>query len=180
MRLTEGMRSKIQKAFIDAIFNPKFEALTTEERQIGDDIFKTATVEKDRKRWDAEPQGDFPEITSCRAQFEHGHYSYIYFSRSVRVGHSFNNKSTILIEDQALKTRHQDWQLKKEKCESEKKELSRKITSALNSVNTDKQLLDVWPECAPYIPASMVNLPAVVVTEIRNEINNAMLGGAEA
>jgi len=152
MRLTIAMRDSIRRTLISKRFEGMKKDLKKQEHKVALKIYNHAFGTTIRKKMEALPVGWLPTIGGMLARIPSGGTDRLYLDRELPVPfekyQSYNlpmlldahdNKSGIA----KLVISFFD---KKAQLKKDESELSREVRVALSSFNTDKQVLDMWPE----------------------------------
>lgn len=189
-RLTRANRERIQTAMLRHRFEDGFRALAEEEADLARDVYKDVYRKKDRDIMTSLPNGWMRECSVISAVFG-GQYA------SLRVnGKEYNEPLGLGIEVEfptfrmpdkhrassavkaysaghRLAVRYAKHKSKKEGLREEAFRARKQILVVLQSASTSKKLLEIWPECAPFLAPftpKKAQLPAVPVVELNKAL----------
>lgn len=188
LRLTKQLRESILNSFIEKYktANPE-PALTIDEYEIKCDLAE-AIHEKVYSSFVGKIPEDMYSMSRCiKIMWPNESIASLYFRDNAsgedrRISTRVSKVEYVLTKDDTL---YIDYQCKLELYRKEQsiyneyqKNLSKfksNISQVLESVNTTKQLVEVWPESEPFLPKevsnpSSINLPAVNFAEINKVI----------
>jgi len=174
-KLTKGKRSTILRLIIEHRFNAPKKTLEERKEKVANTLYEMLYDEETRKKMNALPKGwlerkinfncrtldngwiGFPMSEARPFKYEDVNKTVVYDTRS---------GESILIAD--YKSDEMD-------LEREISAARTKIKAVLESVNTDKQLVAVWPEAEQFIIKAMgkihTNLPTVVIADLNKALD---------
>ena len=162
MRLTNQIRDAILSNVIEKTFQPKVKALEEEGKALGLKVYREVVGEEDIKAMNGLRPGILMTATSLhidrfddknrKQRFPTG-----FFGETLplpeRLPVPMDKQGEFCVRDShAFSKQVDDYFRKKEALNKESHEISRKTHAILRSVNTDKKLLEIWPEAKDYLP----------------------------
>lgn len=157
MKLSNSMKERIRNLILAAKFDEEEKSLELQLCQLGDDIYKTLPgIEKAAKL----PKGWLQTKTYISCSFN-GMRGYVAFTDQKPMPYSAAEKRHDFTADSEFTARFRAIYEAKDNFTQRKNELTREINGVLAGVNTDKQLLSIWPEAIKWLPSTPVSLPVV-------------------
>lgn len=154
MRLTTSIRRTIVDAIIAHRYEAEHNAAVLAEKQAGDELYCCLYSREERDLMDRAPNGAFTE--SAALYFERPNDSWLVpftKARSVFAMHQF--RASLKDDSVATATAIAEFQNARRKAsaiEDEMRVMRREIEGVVNSVNTTKRLIEVWPEVEAFVP----------------------------
>lgn len=178
--LTNDLRSRIADKIVREKFTIKKQELEKEILEFNHLIIQDLLPEEFKKEFKKELHfvlnnpGWFPKEREFKVKFGPT-IAYINLDKSVLVPYYLFQGNVLKIYEAGspFETLYNSLENRVSHLENERRELRTKINAILNSVNTTKQLLSVWPEVEPYIPdycKNVPNLPSVLISEVNQLI----------
>ena len=157
MKLSQGMKDRITTLVLAAKFDTEETANEIAFNKLADDIYLSfPDISKAAKM----PNGWLHSTISLSLNFGGSRvyldmserrpmpYKYVNGRIDFDAEHEFTARFRLLTDQQA-------------NIVERKKELRQELQSVLNGVNTDKQLLSIWPEAIQWLPSTPIPLPVV-------------------
>lgn len=157
MKLSNSMKERMRTLILAAKFDEEEKALSLQLNQLGDDIYKALPgIEKAAKL----PKG-WLQIKNYIGCSFNGMRDYIYFTVPKPMPYEASDRRHDFAADSEFTARFRSIYEAKDNFTQRKNELTREINGVLAGVNTDKQLLSIWPEAIKWLPSTPVSLPVV-------------------
>lgn len=162
IRLNEMLRQEICNNALNHVFKKRDEEIKKKEETLAIQTY-LAMYSKE----EIELMGNAPKKAFRRENYIYVNYNgrrkCLDFKKEMP--HFYDHESkTKFPSDHQLTKFFEELEEQKDSLKRDRRELSLKIKSTLNSVNTTNQLLEIWPEAKEYIPAQKekVLLPAII------------------
>lgn len=174
-RLTKAVKEEIVKAVIKKTFAEKDKDHKEKEFDLADLMYRSRYSEKDIAFMKSAPDGAFLYSGLIRVEkIGVTYWREFRFREARRVFHRTNLENHMVSSDtwEALKQAVVDLDKARDLIEEQKKALRRTTNAILNSVTTEKRLIEVWPEVLQYcaFTEETVNLPAVISGDLNDMI----------
>lgn len=177
-RLTNDYRRQLLVAITRRTYQPKFEELLQEGKELADRVYNSVYPKKDRELMESLPSGWVPE-SDCVALNMDGELRCIYWNGSLfgpyawkavdRMPHPFDRPNDLerriaykhiwgrgraQLKENAEEIRKDliEFNDKLENLRDEYFDAWRRAEAVLNSVSTVGKLLKIWPEIAEFVP----------------------------
>ena len=178
IRLTIALKDSIVRAALDFRFAEEEEQLLRDRKEFGDRCYLHVYDEKAR-----EIMGMAQHYFYGRA-FDMDASIRMYFGgRNVSLPMSKERpffsvdpeEANKVLNDHPLAIEFDRLQGRKENLREEKKEIRAYIRQVVNSVSTTKKLLEVWPDCEPFIEQAVpavapMHLPAIKIKDLNRKL----------
>ena len=157
MRLTIMMRDKIRCLLVDKQFDGIKKGLVKQEHEVALAVYNHAFDVLTRKKMGSLPAGWLPKISGMLVRIPSGGTDRLYLEHDLPVPferyQSYNYPMLLDAKDGKSRTAKRVIRLldKKAQLKKDEKDLTREVRVALSSFNTDKQVLDKWPEIAKQV-----------------------------
>lgn len=180
MRLTEAQRRAICHKALAHALDADQAKLNADWARFGDDIYKDAYAETDRRRMARLPRGWLPEVDGIKAQFGSDILDVAFFSkrRIPNADGDENYWSRRVVKQYSathvMSQRATELTRRKEAMKDRRADLNAKVMATLHSVQTVKRLHEVWPESKQFTDGmsfEIANLPALPIKAL-----NKLLG----
>lgn len=177
-RLSDGDRTSIRKRLLSGKFEDSREKLKAAEMKLNLKIIKAFYSSDTWDRLSSAPIGDYPTTKSVNVNF-HGMCIRVTSDKAFPLRYN-DHWSTINVSDRTLKTEWDRLENRKRKQKDLESALRRKVSSALWSVNTSKQLIELWPEIRDVVisvckldvmGADNGLLPVATITNLNKELS---------
>lgn len=175
MKLTKSHRKQIEDLVLAHKFSKLIKELEDERMEIGEKLYTMQYTAKEFKLMASLPKGWLPETGSfvCRT-LSHGWLSFP-LKETKRASHHRSTHTAVFQQGDPENELVNNFLCKKGKVMDKRKELRVKIKALLDSVNTVKQAIDVWPEAEAFILKATNsipnNLPTVIITDLNKELS---------
>lgn len=181
VKLTNELRDNIWQNIKTAILKPREDQLDKERRILGKKVYTAIIGEDNIKAMNKLPNDFFTRNTRFYTKDENNNRIEIFTNTSVSLPYSFlynsvttsqwDNKDKVICELSKYKEKLSEI-AKWEKHILECRDTSYRI---MKSVNTTKQLMELWPECKNFLPNAIKNvdnaqLPMVQVQELNKTL----------
>lgn len=191
IRLTKDTREAILKSMCDGFTENYFKKTVYKDLAAMQTAKQYAEESALKKLW-VDTYGQYQEALSKLPTFLHSGKEFKVMSQTghIRVlsGHGFPGKNTsgadVVLDDDVFEAAFKESRDIQKKMYTFNKELSafkKEVNEVLQSVNTTKQLLEIWPSAEAYIPAHIqdpdkgMRLPALHISRLEERLN----GGAQ-
>ena len=164
-RFTEAQKSSLKKVVMDKTFGGRREALTAMRQDLALRAYQSQGA--DRVKLLAElPRGVVQKSESLRCYFG-GQSVCLTLPEALPQGYQAYEHRLRFGTDDVLTKRFEEINLVNHKLDADKELLDRQLRALLNEVNTDKQLLALWPEAVEFLPKGEIkNLPAPLTDDL--------------
>ena len=154
MRLNSEIRNQIIRSLVTKTFEPKEEELLKKRTALGDDFWRMAYTDRQRRSMRQLPKGFFPLQDTIRVTIlDHGNYDHVRMSKPRLLAFDQGHRTPIGVEpDSDLGKRYLRLIREEEALRGEKRKAINQARQILASVSTPKRLIEIWPEVAPFIP----------------------------
>ena len=159
MRLTIAMRDSIRRALTSKQFDGIKKGLEKQEHEVALAVYNHVFDAATRKKMDALPAGWLPKISGMLVRIPSGGTDRIYLGQDLPIPfekyQNYNLPMLLDAKDSKSRIAKRVIRLfdKKAQLRQDEKDLTREVRVALSSFNTDKQVLDKWPEIAEQVKA---------------------------
>ncbi len=177
-KLTITTRDQIERAVLYQCFKGREEALEAREHEIGDAAYNEIFGAKDRERMLSLPRGWLPECGSFRVQISGRTVSLPLATPRRFPDNKSHGVLAVFEANHKVSRRWQTFENAKTDLKDGRKKLRSEVRAVLYSVNTTKQLLEVWPEIAPFLRDA--DKPPQTLPSLRIEELNTALGLTKA
>lgn len=168
MKLSQSVKDRMQNLILSAKFSKEEEANTEAFRELADDVYNSFP---DISKVPKVPKGWLSTGRTLNLGFN-GYRIYLEMSENRPMPYPLANNRQDFDSEHPFTVRFRALTDEKSNIAERKKELRSELGGVLNGVNTDKQLLTIWPEAIQWLPSTPIPLP--VVTSV--DRLKAMLG----
>lgn len=168
MRLNDLIRTEILNAALNAAFGEAFTALSEEEKDLAEAIYRAFASEERERELPGAPVSTNMYLrvhdTAGNSRMRH---------MALRQPHKY---ATVQVTDDELYRRLIEHCEKSERLAAARRVLNTKLRELLSACRTDKELLKVWPEGRPFFPAVPARPKGPVVPEsLVADINDILI-----
>lgn len=157
MKLSQGMKERISSIILAAKFGEEEKSFVRQLNELGDAIYAAIPgIDKAAKL----PKGWLPTKQHFSCNFG-GLRDYIGMSAERPIPFENYDRRQDFANDHEFTTRFRAIQDAKANFQERRKEVKRELEGVLKGVNTDKQLLAIWPEAIKWLPSTPVPVPVV-------------------
>jgi hypothetical protein len=172
-RLNEGMRKAIVERLMRHAFDKETKDLADQKRKLNEDIYNDIYSAKLRALMRKLPSGYFAEGVDLYVQIG-GEFVQVPVSEHKPVAHKHTRCSTaakIYQSTDPIAERHDEWRKQRRNLRERQDKAKSAASAALGSCSTMKQLLEVWPEAAPFVKDFLDTPKTVALTIAPKELN---------
>ena len=157
MKLSQSMKDRMKNLILSDKFTEEEKTIDLQLRRLGDDIYKSIPdISKAQKL----PKGWLPVKTYISCSFN-GMRDYVYLTEAKPMPDMLYDKRQDFTSDHEFTKRFRVIYEAKENTALRRNELKHELEGVLAGVNTDKQLLSIWPEAIKWLPSTSVPVPVV-------------------
>jgi len=157
MKLSQGMKDEMVDNILSAKFDKEEKSYAAQLRELGDAIYGAIPgIERAAKL----PKGWLPVTQSFSCNFG-GLRDYIGMTTERPVPYENCDNRQDFVAEHDFSVRFRAIQDAKANLVERRKEVKRELEGVLKGVNTDKQLLAIWPAAIKWLPSTPVPVPAI-------------------
>lgn len=157
MKLSQAMKDRMSRLILEAKFDAEEKSFDDQLRELGDDIYKAIPgVEKSAKL----PEGWLPVHGHFNCNFG-GLRDYVHMTEKRPLPYQYYDKRQDFPTEHDFSIRFRAIQSAKADMQSRRNEVRQELNGVLKGVNTDKQLLAIWPEAIKWLPSTPAPVPVV-------------------
>ena len=182
MRLTKEIKDKIKDDIIFETFKEKKEKIKKLNSELADEVYDYFIIKEYKEYMEYLPDNFFSKSDELYVTFNNESYEYGYrrttflkLSEEKKFPYFLSKTSKVICP--ILNEKFNCIQKEEIKIKKDKEALESKINGLLKSVNTKKQLLEIWPDVEKYLPEEKTKYELQVkpdeinnlISEIKNE-----------
>jgi len=168
VRLTNEMRWAVLKALLAKAFDEEYRVYNQACEALGDLVYDDVYDRPARRMMARLPDGFLPEASQMKVSFG-GEVDLVHFSKPRRIANKHDgyewNKASVYGCDHAFSVEHGRLVRLKRDLEERYAKAKKDAMAVLESCRTTGQLVEVWPEVAPFVEP-LVDSPEKRVTSL--------------
>lgn len=151
VRLNQTRRETVLQKMLDHAFGVKRRELNEAKRKLASDIYDEVYPEKTRRLMKRVPAGFLPTASGFQVTFA-GQYAMVYWSeeRPVADRHQHRAVRAFSASDE-FSVRNLEIEERERRLQEDRDKAYSAARAALGSCATVKQLVEMWPEAAPFV-----------------------------